>query len=150
VKEYRATARREHPYWVVTVEDVGVTQGRNLVEAEEMAADLVAVMTGEDAADITVQMHVDLSEEVVARLAESRRLSAEAQRLQVVAAEAARDAVTELRDVVRLSGRDIAKVLGVSEQRVSQIAPRRGATANSLLFDPRRSTEDTGATARAD
>jgi len=145
VKVYEAVARREHPYWVVTVEGVGVTQGRSLAESVEMAADLVGVMTGEDPADFDVKMRVELSGEMSARLDESRRLSEEAARLQLVAAEATREAVVQLRDVGRLTGRDIAKVLGVSEQRVSQIAARRSASSEQRSAPPPSAQRRTGA-----
>ena len=43
---YRAEATREGRWWAVDVEGVGHTQGRDLVEARRMAADLVSIMRG--------------------------------------------------------------------------------------------------------
>jgi len=119
VSIHEAAARREGALWVVTVDGVGVTQGRNLKQAQEVAVDLVAVMTGEDAADIVVALTPDLGEDLTGQLAESRRLSAQALQVQAAAAEATRRLVEALRK--RMTGRDVAALLGVSEQRVSQL-----------------------------
>ncbi|PKW14992.1 hypothetical protein [Saccharopolyspora spinosa] len=43
-RQFEATATREGKWWVVEVEDVGATQGRNVAEAREMAKDLVAAV----------------------------------------------------------------------------------------------------------
>ncbi len=40
---YRAVATREGRWWAVDVEGVGHTQGRDLIEARRMAADLVTL-----------------------------------------------------------------------------------------------------------
>jgi hypothetical protein len=42
-----ARVKREGRVWLVEIERVGVTQARSLSEAQEMAADLIAVMTGD-------------------------------------------------------------------------------------------------------
>lgn len=122
---YQAGARREHPHWVVTVAGVGVTQGRSLQEAEEMAVDLVEAMTGEHSDDIVVTLTPQLGDDIDQQVAEARRLAAVAQQAQAAATAAARRAVETMRRT--MTGRDVARVLGVSEQRVSQIAGRSSA-----------------------
>jgi len=56
VKAFTATATREDEWWVVDVEDVGVTQGRTQEEAAHMATDLVVAMRKLDPKDFTVDI----------------------------------------------------------------------------------------------
>lgn len=116
-----ATARREGQFWVVDVEGVGTTQGRSVREARTMAADLVEVMTGK-AEPVEVQFL--LPGETGQQLEQMRALSAEAQRLATEAAEGYRAAVAELvGGEVGLSKADVAALLDLSPQRVSQLVP---------------------------
>ena len=55
---FEASARREGKHWVVTVEGVGVTQARSHGEAQEMAEDLVAVMTEQARGEFAVNVEV--------------------------------------------------------------------------------------------
>lgn len=131
---YNAEVVREGRMWVVTVEGVGVTQGRTLAEAGRMADDLVVAMKGEPAEAVAV--HVQLPDGLEGRLAEVRQQTAAARTAQQEAAEQARALVHDLQGRAALSGRDIAYLLGVSEQRVSQLRARpvpvgRGAAAGA-------------------
>lgn len=85
-----------------------------------MAADLVEVMSGE-AED--VDLHFELPEEVREAVDHARMTSAEAMRLSSVAAEQYRQAVRELVTGRGMSKADVAALLQVSQQRVSQLAP---------------------------
>lgn len=114
-----ATARREGRFWVVDVEGVGVTQGRTVREARAMATDLVEAMTGEVE---EVDVRFELPEEVRKAVEQARTTSAEAQRLTSVAAEQYRQAVRELIASRGMSKADVAALLQVSQQRVSQLA----------------------------
>lgn len=118
---YSATARREGKYWVVEVDGVGVTQGRNLAEAEAMAADLVVAMRQVPAEEVAVEMQVDLPAPLREQIVKTKKTRAELETLQVQVGELGRNVVKELRGA-GLTGRDVAAVLGVSEQRVSQLA----------------------------
>jgi ribosome-binding protein aMBF1 (putative translation factor) len=115
-----ATAIREGRFWVVDVPGVGVTQGRSVREARVMAADLVEAMTG-NAEEVEVQF--ELPDEVREVVEHARTTSAEAQRLSSVAAEEYRQAVRELVTGRGMSKADVAALLQVSQQRVSQLAP---------------------------
>ena len=137
---YRAVAQREGRRWVVTVEGVGVTQGRNLLEAEEMARDLVTAMLGVDEQDVTVDLAVALDGDLLSRVAEARRLTADAEAAQRRAADVNRSIVLALHDR-GLTGKDLAAVLKVSEQRVSQLL------ASARVQASRRSVEHHAATA---
>lgn len=121
---YTAAATREGRYWVVDVEGVGVTQGRSLSEARDMAADLVVAVHDVPADDVDIDLVVELPGGLTGRVREARKQSADAERVQRQAAEQLRHAVVELRKT-GLTGRDVADVLGVSPQRISQLAPVR-------------------------
>ena len=117
---YDVTARHWKHGWELYIEGVGVTQSRNLAEAETMVRDYVESLTGVDASDAKVT----ISPEVGDGLDEEARAARES----VAAADkATREAAARSRRVARdlrragLSGRDIAAVLQVSAQRVSQL-----------------------------
>jgi len=115
-----ATAVREGRFWVVDVPGVGGTQGRSIREARAMAADLVEAMTGH-AEDVDVQF--ELPDDVREAVDHARATSAEAQRLACVAADEYRQAVRDLVVDRGMSKADVAALLQVSQQRVSQLAP---------------------------
>jgi len=117
---YDVTARHWKHGWELHIDRVGVTQSRNLAEAETTVRDYVESLTGADASGAVVVIKT----EVGAGLDEEARAAREA----VAAADkATREAAARSRKVARdlrgagLSGRDIAAVLQVSAQRVSQL-----------------------------
>lgn len=115
-----ATAVREGRFWVIDVPDVGATQGRSVREARAMAADLVEAMTGQ-AEDVDV--HFELPDDVRVAVDHARATMAEAKRLASVAADEYRQAVRGLVVDRGMSKADVAALLQVSQQRVSQLAP---------------------------
>jgi hypothetical protein len=125
---YRATARREDKLWVVDVEGVGVTQGRSLAEARSMAVDLVVAMREVKPAAVSVDMQVALPGELGVKVQQVKKSRSQLELLQRQVGELGRGVVEGLRGA-GLSGKDMAVVLGVSEQRVSQLtsAPATGS-----------------------
>lgn len=115
-----ATAVRDGRFWVVDVPGVGVTQGRSIREARVMAADLVEAITG-NAED--VEVHFELPDDVRQAVDHARATTAEAQRLAAVAADEYRQAVQGLVIDRGISKADVAALLRVSQQRVSQLVP---------------------------
>jgi DNA-directed RNA polymerase specialized sigma subunit len=117
---YDVTARHWKHGWELHIDAVGVTQSRNLAEAQTVVRDYVESLTGADASDAVVVIRTEVGD----GLDEEARAAREA----VAAADkATRDAAARSRKVARdlrqagLSGRDIAAVLQVSAQRVSQL-----------------------------
>lgn len=117
---YDVTARHWKHGWELHIDRVGVTQSRNLAEAQTVVRDYVESLTGADASDAVVVIRTEVGD----GLDEEARAAREA----VAAADkATRDAAARSRKVARdlrqagLSGRDIAAVLQVSAQRVSQL-----------------------------
>lgn len=117
---YRVRAVRWAQGWELHIPGVGVTQARSLTTAERMVRDYIHLMRDvapdRFAVDIRPELGDGLDDEV------------RAARDEVAAADAAqRHAAAQSRVVARrmkehgLTGREIAAVLGVSPQRVSQL-----------------------------
>jgi len=119
VKTYDVRAKRWEHGWELHIEGVGVTQSRTLWDAEEMARDLISRredLPGDAfVVTITPQIGGGLDEETRA----AREAVSAANQAQHAAAQS-RAAARRLRQA-GLSGRDIAIVLDVSPQRVSQL-----------------------------
>jgi hypothetical protein len=113
-----ARAIRWDKGWELHVEGVGVTQSHGLTDAVPMIVDYVRVMTGE--APEKVDLHIEVGDNLDELIALTRRHVAQAAEAQKVAAEESRKVARRLKDK-GLTGRDIAAVLGVSPQRVSQL-----------------------------
>lgn len=117
---YDVRAKRWEHGWELHIAGVGVTQSRTLWDAEKMARDLIArrEATGGEAFGVTVTPEIGggLDEETQA----AREAVSTADKMQRSAAAKSREAARRLRQA-GLSGRDIAKVLDVSPQRVSQL-----------------------------
>jgi hypothetical protein len=118
---YNVVAKRWLHGWELHIEGLGVTQSRNLADAEAMARDYVALDldVAEDSFDVSVTPEVgDGIDELIKR---TRDEIADAARAQSSAAESSRALVQKLK-LLGLSGKDTALVLGVTPQRVSQLA----------------------------
>ena len=120
MKIYQVRAKRWEHGWELHIEGVGVTQSRTLWDAEEMARDLIDRREDlpEDAFAVTITPEIGGGLDEESRAArEAVKAADQAQRR---AAAQSRTAARRLRQA-GLSGRDIAKVLNVSPQRVSQL-----------------------------
>jgi hypothetical protein len=120
VKTYKVRAQRWARGWELHIDGVGVTQSHSLADAPSMARSYIA-MTHNAAAD---SFNVDVVPEVGDGLDQAATEAREAVR---AAEEAQRGAAARSRNVARqlkekgLTGRDIAALLQLSPQRVSQL-----------------------------
>jgi DNA-directed RNA polymerase specialized sigma subunit len=119
MSSYAARVVREGDWWIVTVPDIGVTQARHLADVGSQVAGLIEAMIGEQGASIEVD--VELPEDLREQIDDARRLSESAAQAQLEAASRTREVVRNLLSK-GLPQSDIATVLGVSRQRVSQLA----------------------------
>lgn len=121
MKDYMVTATRVHGLWELDVPGVGVTQATTAGSAEEMIRDYLDCLGVPDAdtAPVTIVWHI--APEIDARIADARANAAKAAQLQARASNINRETVLLLKGE-GMTGRDIAAVLGISEQRVSQLA----------------------------
>jgi len=119
-----AQAQRSGGWWAIEVPEVpGVfTQAKRLEQVPAVVADAVATMLDDLAAeDLEIDVVPVLDDEISSAVADAMRLAGEAQVAQVAASAAMRLAAHLLRENVSLSVRDVAAVLRVSHQRVSQL-----------------------------
>ena len=119
-----AKVTRAQDWWAVEVLEVpGVfTQAKRLDQVEGMVKDAVALMEDVDLDDVEVELEPVLPSPVVEHIKAAQALAATAANLQIQASSANRAVVKELRET-GLSVRDVALLLHVTPQRVSQLAP---------------------------
>ncbi|MPY93361.1 MAG: XRE family transcriptional regulator [Acidimicrobiia bacterium] len=119
----KAICRRSGDWWAVEVPDLpGVfTQARRIDQVEAMVRD--AITTSGFPKRVDVELVVRLPEDVEARIVGAAHAQREAERATQHAASTAREVVGDLR-ALGLSMRDVGAVLGVSHQRVSQLASK--------------------------
>ncbi len=122
-----ALARRSGGWWAVEVPEVpGVyTQARRLDHVAEAVTDAVRTFFEDDTLDVQVALvpHIDpRTQQLTAQAQAATRAQEEAAARQRAAMRAA---VRALRDA-DLPTRDVATLLGISHQRVSQITAETG------------------------
>jgi hypothetical protein len=117
---YNVTAKHWKRGWELHIEGVGVTQCRSLGEAETMVLDYVESLTGADTSGAAVVITPEVGGGLDEQAQAAREAVAAADRATREAAAKSRKAARDLREA-GLSGRDIAAILRVSAQRVSQL-----------------------------
>ena len=125
--EYKIEVTREGRWWMVKIPEVdGLTQARRLSEAETMAREYIALYLGVPIDNVkvetaSVRMEQPEFAELLDEAREIKRKRAEAQELE-------REATTRAQQFAHwlttygVPVRDIAELLDVSPQRVSQLA----------------------------
>ncbi len=114
-------AVREGRWWVLHLAGGGTTQARTLTQVESMVADYVSLTHDVplDAVSVTIT-DIDPGPGLAQALTAAREAQADAMRAQERAASRVRALARTLLER-GLSGAEIAIVLGVSKQRVSQL-----------------------------
>lgn len=117
---YEVVAKRWKHGWELHIDSVGVTQSRTLLDAESMVRDYVAMLLDvpEDSFElkVTPEIGAGVDGELIGLRDADQELEAAKER-----AIAQRRKVARRLDSLGLSGREIAAVLKVSPQRVSQL-----------------------------
>ena len=132
-KTYEVAAKRWRRGWELHIAGVGVTQSRSLADAEEMARDYIALDLDVPEDSFNVRITPEVGNGVDEMVRRTRAQISAAAQAQSKAAESSRALVGELKGL-GLSGKDVAAVLGISPQRVSQLArPQSGKTATSKV-----------------
>lgn len=117
---YNVTARHWKRGWELHIEGVGVTQSRSLADAEMTVRDYIESLTGVDTSAYTIAITPEVGGGLDTEAYEAREAVAAADRATREAAARSRKVARDLKSA-GLSGRDIAAVLKVSAQRVSQL-----------------------------
>lgn len=125
MRTYSVRAKRWEHGWELHIADVGVTQSHGLRDAETMARDLISrrldVPEDSFAVEVTPEIGHGLDEQATAARAAVRAAASAQQKAAAQSREAA-----HLLQHAGLTGRDIAAVLQVSPQRVSQLLREQG------------------------
>lgn len=121
---YTVLAKRWRHGWELHIDGIGVTQSRSLNDAEVMARDYISLDTGVPPDSFSVEIVPEVGEGLDEESAAARRAVAEADKLQRAAASQSREIALKLSGA-GLTGREIAVVLRLSPQRVSQLLAGR-------------------------
>lgn len=117
---YTVTAKRWGSYWELHIDGVGVTQSRTLATAERTVREYLALDEHDDADTAEVTITPVLSGNLAEQAEAARHAVRRAETESKAAAQQQRAVAKQLK-ADGLSGADIATVLGVSTQRVSQL-----------------------------
>jgi len=117
---YTVRARRWKRGWELHIDDLGVTQARRLEDAEGMARDYIALDLDIPADSFEVCIVPEVGDGLDEEMRAARKAAAAAEAAQQDASASSRQVARKLKSA-GLSGRDIAVVLRVSPQRVSQL-----------------------------
>lgn len=122
MKTYHADVTRDGKFWLIRVREIDrSTQALRYKDVAAMASDLIEIMEDLRSDEYDLHLTVQLPSSVKDHQARAEVLRAEAQRKQAEAAAENRAAVQELL-ALGLSQREAGDLLGVSFQRVSQLA----------------------------
>lgn len=128
VSTYTVHAKRAGKYWELHIDGVGVTQSRNLGDdADEMIRNYVAAMNDVPEDSFAYTLKPEVGDGLDAEAAAARQAAHEAEEAVKRSAASNRAAARRLRDA-GLTGRDIAVVLRVTPQRVSQFLSGQGGS----------------------
>jgi hypothetical protein len=123
--EYKVEVVRDGRWWMIHVPEIdGLTQARRVDEVEDMARSLIAISTDTPLSDVSIHV-VSVTVAGIGDIAETahrvEHLRRQAEELETKAADAAKQYARDLtREGVPV--RDAASLLGVSPQRISQLA----------------------------
>jgi predicted RNase H-like HicB family nuclease len=124
-REYKIDVIREGRWWMVHIPEIdGLTQARRLSEAEDMARDYIALHLGvaRDRVKVdTASVRLSQSWELLADAREVKNFRATARDAERKATDATREYAQQL-TASGVPVRDIADLLDISPQRVSQLA----------------------------
>jgi predicted XRE-type DNA-binding protein len=124
---YQVVAHRWEHGWELHIDGVGVTQSRSLSEAETMVRHYIALDLDAPEDSFEVSITPEIGDGIDEEMRFARDAARRADEMTREAAVRSRKAARHMRDF-GLSGGDIAAVLGISKQRVSQLL---AATKNS-------------------
>jgi DNA-directed RNA polymerase specialized sigma24 family protein len=121
--EIKAKFERQADGWRVEVPQLDnfVTVAKRLDKISEKIKDLAHDLTGEERCNVIIKVEA-IMPGIICDLEAAQEKSREAMRLQEESSAEIRDVVSRMRDE-GLTMRDIAVLLGVTPQRVAQLAP---------------------------
>jgi hypothetical protein len=141
MKTYHVTYERdEGGWWLATVAELSGchTQGRTVEQARERVREAIALF-GRQPTDNGIEEVIRLPAEVRSVLGQAQRARRRAEDERKRAQTLTREAVGVLLSRLGVSVRDAARLLGISHQRVQQLAgPRKSRIASKRARPSRR------------
>lgn len=120
---FEATVTREGRWWTITVPALdAVTQARSIKEVQLMATEVVAALLDVEPREVSVTLTYELPANVASAWREAEALRVQAEQTEERAAALRRDAVRTLLSETHMSQTEAGVVLGLSKQRVQQLA----------------------------
>ncbi|WP_082498940.1 MULTISPECIES: hypothetical protein [unclassified Rathayibacter] len=122
-RTFDAVVTREGRWWMIRIAALdAVTQARSLREVPSMATGVISALLDVDEEELTVRLSYELPAEVAAVWREAEALRAQAEEAEGRAALLRREAVRGLLTQTHMSQAEAGVVLGLSKQRVQQLA----------------------------
>jgi hypothetical protein len=132
MREYKIEVERDGRWWMIHVPEIDqLTQARRISEIEDMARSLIAISTDQPIGEITVHI-TNICVNGIDVLEEAARVT----RLRSQAAKVEQDAVATAGDFAArwtkadVPVRDVAALIHVSPQRISQLTNAAFAQSN--------------------
>lgn len=121
MRELEATATKDGPWWTITIPELDQSAATKLrSEVQDQAERLATTALGADPGSVQVHVIYPLPGNLGSSWEEIRQEQEQAEVLMIVAAAKSRALVADLRDQ-GYRGSDIAVMLGLSVQRVSEL-----------------------------
>ncbi|MGI8418672.1 MAG: hypothetical protein ACR2P2_21230 [Nakamurella sp.] len=98
-----------------------ISQSRRLLGYQDLMREAISFVAEVDPADVEIDLQVKLPDAIAERVRPARDLIGQLDRMQRRVAPESRDVARDLVKREHLTGADAAVVLGVSQQRVSQM-----------------------------
>ena len=123
--EYAIQVEREGRWWMIHIPEIdGLTQARRIDEIEDMARSLIAISTDTPVADVAVRLTkigIPGNTDIASAAEHVRQLRSDAAGAEALALRESGHFATMLTSA-GIPVRDTAALIGVSPQRVSQLA----------------------------
>jgi len=120
--EVKARARRDGRWWYIEFSELGTSgQARTIKEIDEIALEVAALWLDVDESTLNVTVELDLPERAARLWNQANEADARAREDAKAAAALRRSAVAALQEE-HISKADAARLLGLSPQRISQLA----------------------------
>lgn len=127
-REFEAIAHKEGKWWEIHIHELDrVTQASRTKDIQDMATDLAATVLNVDPDEVTVHVTLRAPGDVMERWNQARADLERAQELAAKGAAESRDVVADLSKEFSIT--EVARMLGISTQRVSQLKAKKASEA---------------------
>lgn len=126
-RELEAVAHKQGKWWEIHIHELDrVTQASKTKDIQDMATDLAATVLNLDPDEVTVNVTLRAPGNVMERWTQARDDLEKAQELSTKGAAESRAVVAELSKDFTIT--EVARMLGISTQRVSQLKAKKTST----------------------